>query len=98
MNKTVTDIEAVLKYAIKKKTDKFTHDELKSLFMAWKLGDDHDGEPPGRPGLVNFVTRVVLDEPGPQFVPLLARRYAGCPFPLNAPYLDSDRGAVSDIE
>jgi hypothetical protein len=42
INKTAKDIEAVLKYANKKTTDKFSHDELKSLFMAWKLGDDHD--------------------------------------------------------
>lgn len=42
ISKSASDIDAVFKYANKKKTDKISQEELRTLFMAWKLGDDHD--------------------------------------------------------
>ena len=66
--------------------------------LIFRLGDDHDGEPAGGPGLVALVAGIVLNEPWPELFPFFLRRYSCCACPAKAADLDPDFGVVPDIQ
>ena len=68
------------------------------MALIFRRADDHDGEPPGCPGLVALVAGIVLNEPRPKLLPFFFRSYARRTCPAKSADLDPDFWVVTDIQ